>query len=105
MIGRGENRKSMAYVGNISRYLAVSTAPRPGVTILNYADKPDLNTAELINIVSSQLGKKPSRFRLPIWVGLLIGYVFDGMSQLVRKELPVSSVRVRNLCGYVCFRG
>jgi GlcNAc-P-P-Und epimerase len=99
MIGRGDNRKSMAYVGNISQYLATLVTAPPSVTILNYADKPDLSTAELLDVMATELGKKSaSPIRLPRWAGLLIGYVFDGLAYILRRQLPVSSMRVRKFC-------
>ena len=56
MVGRGLNRKSMAYVGNVSRFLAGCLAYPPGTHLLNYADKPDLSVVELVAIARRELG-------------------------------------------------
>jgi GlcNAc-P-P-Und epimerase len=99
MIGSGNNRKSLAYVGNLVRFLADLREAPAGITILNYADKPDLTTRELVKIADGYMGtgasKRPS---LPFWLALPIGYLCDGFSAITGKELPVSSVRVRKFC-------
>jgi GlcNAc-P-P-Und epimerase len=99
MIGTGNNKKSLAYVGNIARFLASLCEAAPGVRILNYADKPDLTTRQLVGIADKYMGtsaaKRPS---IPYWLALPMGYSFDALSAIMRKELPVSSVRVRKFC-------
>jgi GlcNAc-P-P-Und epimerase len=99
MIGRGENRKSLAYVGNIARFLAKLCEALPGIAVLNYADKPDLTTRELVSIADKYLhtnaAKRPS---LPFGLALAIGYACDVLSYLARKDLPISAVRVRKFC-------
>jgi nucleoside-diphosphate-sugar epimerase len=56
MVGRGLNKKSMAYVGNLSRFLASCLDYPPGTHLLNYADKPDLSVVELVAIARRELG-------------------------------------------------
>ena len=48
MIGKGQNKKSMAYVGNIVAFIKsrVETSVE-GYHIFNYADKPDFSMNEL----------------------------------------------------------
>lgn len=99
MIGTGENRKSMAYVGNIARFLAELCDSEPGISILNYADKPDMSMRELVAFARKQFGMSVSTgMSLPFWAGLLVGYSFDAVSFFARKTLPVSSVRVKKFC-------
>ena len=42
MVGAGLNKKSMAYVENVAAFLVSTLHAGPGVSIFNYADKPDL---------------------------------------------------------------
>jgi GlcNAc-P-P-Und epimerase len=99
MIGPGTNKKSLAYVGNIARFLARLCEAPSGIAVLNYADKPDLTTRELVAIADKYMGttasKRPS---LPFSLALPIGYCCDALSVITRKELPISSVRVRKFC-------
>lgn len=99
MIGTGENRKSMAYVGNIARFLAELCDSKPGITILNYADKPDMPMRHLVAFARKKFDMPGSiGLTLPFWAGLLVGYSFDAISLMTRRKLPVSSVRVRKFC-------
>jgi nucleoside-diphosphate-sugar epimerase len=99
MIGTGENRKSMAYVGNVARFLAGLADSAPGIRILNYADKPDLTMRELADFARKQFGRASSTLvPLPVWAGLLAGYAFDALSIITGKSLPISSVRIRKFC-------
>ena len=95
MIGDGSNRKSMSYVGNIAAFLADQVNATNGVTILNYADKPDLSTREIITIIEDQLGRRSGSLRLPLPLGLAGGHALDLVARLTRRTFPISAVRVR----------
>jgi GlcNAc-P-P-Und epimerase len=99
MIGSGLNHKSMAYVGNVARFLRTFLEVQTGVAVLNYADKPDLTVAELVRIARRHLGKtNDTKLALPYSIGLAVGYSFDLLSALTGKSFPISSVRVRKFC-------
>jgi nucleoside-diphosphate-sugar epimerase len=101
MVGKGKNKKSMAYVVNISQFLTLllSCQPNPGMHVYNYSDKPDLEMEDLIKIVFNALGKgNKFIFRLPYSVGLLGGYVFDFLAMITGKSFPISSIRIRKFC-------
>jgi GlcNAc-P-P-Und epimerase len=99
MIGNGKNRKSMGYVLNISKFLASFLNAKPGTEIYNFADKPDLTSEELIQTIFKALGRKPDiKLRLPYPIGLIGGYVFDCLSKLTGKKLPISSIRIKKFC-------
>ena len=57
MIGDGTNRKSMAYVENITAFLEYSLGFENGVHIYNYIDKPDFDMNTLVANVNRALGK------------------------------------------------
>jgi nucleoside-diphosphate-sugar epimerase len=105
MIGRGENKKSMAYIGNIVAFLEASIASERQYGIFNYVDTPDLTMNELVSQVRCTLkGKSGVGPRLPYWLGMIMGYVADGLAKLTRKNLPVSSIRVKKFASSTEFR-
>lgn len=97
MVGNGENRKSMAYVGNVAAFIRHSLSFSTGVHLYNYIDKPDLNMNELIAVCHSNLKKKPllSRFRLPVPIGLVLGHMADAIGKISGRSFPISAIRVR----------
>lgn len=98
MIGSGQNRKSIAYVGNVAAFLASCLERPAGKHLYNYADKPDLEMRDFVISVREALGKKGTGLRLPYLPGLLGGYVFDIFSKITGRQFPISSIRVRKFC-------
>ncbi len=99
MVGKGENRKSMAYVGNIVafvKYLLDNVTE--GYNVFNYIDKPDFNMNQLVSHVSKVLNKHIPTTHFPYWLGMTGGYCFDLLAKLTGKKLAVSSVRVKKFC-------
>lgn len=104
MVGRGENLKSMAYVGNVVafiKYLIVHD--KPGYRVFNYVDKPDFNMNQLVRQVRHDLGQNGKLLRLPEWLGMLGGYGVDVLAKITGKKLPISSVRVQKFCATTQF--
>ena len=96
MVGNGKNQKSMAYVLNLTRFLAKLLGTEPGRHVYNYADKPDMTMEELVRIASEALGNGPGiRWRIPYSVGLLGGYVCDLLYRITGKSCPISSIRIK----------
>ena len=99
MVGRGDNRKSVAYVGNLVDFLCSRIDAGPGVHLFNYADKPDLSTAELVQQIRALLpGSGGAAIRLPYGVALALAFVFDALAHLSGRPLAISSARVRKFC-------
>lgn len=95
MIGNGNNKKSMAYVENLSEFIIHSLSFNVGYHLFNYADKPDLSMNELVISIKERLKLKPRiYFRIPRFFGILIGYFFDLFSFFSQKNLPISSIRI-----------
>lgn len=104
MIGKGDNVKSMAYVGNIVAFIDfLLENQKSGYEVYNYIDKPDLSMNELVPIVSETLNKKLSSIHLPYWLGMCGGYCFDILAWITRKKLTISSVRVKKFCAVTQF--
>ena len=96
MVGKGENKKSMAYIGNMVAFLETCVATDQKYGVYNYVDTPDLTMNELVSQVRAKLkGKTGVGLRLPYWLGLLLGYTADFVAKLSGRNLPVSSIRVK----------
>lgn len=104
MVGNGENRKSMAYVGNIAGFIAHTLSLGCGTHVFNYIDKPDFTTAQLVALIFERTGKGelPS-FHLPKWIGLLAGSVFDVLARMSGSTFPISRIRVEKFCAQTVF--
>ncbi|MCF6171902.1 MAG: NAD-dependent epimerase/dehydratase family protein [Bacteroidales bacterium] len=104
MVGKGINKKSMAYVGNVVEFIKYSIHNyQPGIQVFNYIDKPDMTMNELVGQVEKSLSKKISSTRLPYWLGMLAAYGFDILSVLTGKKFAISSVRVKKFCATTQF--
>ncbi|MGJ1196376.1 NAD-dependent epimerase/dehydratase family protein [Sphingobacterium spiritivorum] len=99
MIGRGNNQKSMSYIGNIIAFIRFLTEQiTTGYNVYNYVDKPDLTTNDLVYHTGNIINKKIPATRIPYWLGMLGGYGFDVLAWITRKKLNISSVRVKKFC-------
>ena len=99
MVGNGFNRKSMAYVENVAAFIEYSLDFKPGVHIYNYIDKPDFTMNGLVAHVNKLLGRfSDTNFRLPFFLGLLVGYGFDLVAKITGKKFPISAIRVKKFC-------
>lgn len=104
MVGDGANKKSMAYIGNVTSFLASCLYSKQAYGVFNYVDTPDLDMNTLVAAVRrTVVGKSGVGLRFPYWFGLLAGYAADILSSLVGKSLPVSSIRVRKFCATTQF--
>lgn len=104
MIGRGINKKSMAYVGNIVAFIQYCIeTQKPGYRLFNYIDKPDLDMNDLVIQVEKSLNKKLPAIRLPYWLGYMGGLSFDLLAKLTGKRFSVSAVRVKKFCATTQF--
>jgi len=104
MIGKGENKKSMAYVGNVVAFIKyLIDNDRPGYRVFNYVDKPDFNMNELVSQVRGDLKQNGQLIRIPEALGMLGGFGFDIVAKATGKKLPISSVRVKKFCATTQF--
>ena len=99
MVGKGENRKSLAYVENIAAFIEYSVSFKPGVHVYNFIDKPDFTMNQLVSSVKRMLGKDEKiGLRLPYALGYVIGKGFDLVAAITGKRFPISSIRVKKFC-------
>ena len=98
MIGNGKNKKSMAYVENLSAFLVKCIESDEKYAVYNYVDTPDFTMNELVSLVRGKLrGKSSVGIRIPKFIGLMAGYTADILAKLGVK-LPISSIRVKKFC-------
>ena len=104
MVGRGENKKSMAYIANVVSFLETCIEADLNYGIYNYVDTPDLTMNELVMEARKVLrGKADIGVRLPYWLGILLGYTADLFSFILRRNLPVSGIRVKKFTSDTMF--
>lgn len=96
-LGKAENIKSIAYVENlVAATLFLKERLKPGVSIYNYADEPQLTTREISSTIAESLHKK-IRLTVPKTLGILMGLPFDILIKLTGKNLPISTARIKKL--------
>ncbi|NAW51326.1 NAD-dependent epimerase/dehydratase family protein [Elizabethkingia argentiflava] len=99
MIGKGNNSKSMSYIGNIVAFIHfLICEKKEGYNVYNYVDKPDFTTNDLVYHTGKILNKSIPTLHIPYILGMLGGYGFDVLAWLTRKKLKISSVRVKKFC-------
>lgn len=104
MVGCGENRKSMAYVGNIVAFVKYLLAhPTAGCRTHNYTDRPDNTMNELVSHVGKVLGRHIPATHIPYWLGMIGGRCFDLLAAITGRKLTISSVRVKKFCATTQF--
>lgn len=104
MIGKGNNEKSMSYIGNIVAFMEFLIRERKtGYEVYNYVDKRDFTTNDLVHHTGEVLGKKIPTVHIPYTLGILGGYGFDVLAWILRKKLTISSVRVKKFCAVTQF--
>ena len=98
MIGAGRNKKSMAYIANVVAFLHHCITLEDDYALYNYIDTPDLDMNALVQQVRAKLkGKDNVGPRLPYWLGMMLGYLADGVARLSGKNLPISSLRIKKI--------
>lgn len=105
MVGKGENKKSMAYISNVVAFLDACISSNRRYGLFNYVDSPEMTMNELVSQVRYNLhGSKGVGLRLPYWLGLVLGYAADLLSFVSNRNLPVSAIRVRKFAASTDFK-
>lgn len=99
MVGKGNNYKSMAYVGNVVAFTKFMIEERTsGYNVFNYVDTPDMNMNDLVSHVGQVLGHHVPSLHVPYFLGMMGGYCFDVLAKILHRKLSISSVRVKKFC-------
>ena len=104
MIGSGNNKKSLAYIANVVAFIKHNIERKSsGFEVFNYADKPDYSMKELVKIIEKKMNMTIPKVRVPYLMGIIAGFCFDLIGLILRKKLPVSSVRIKKFCATTQF--
>lgn len=97
MVGKGENRKSTAYVENVAAFLEHALALSPGIYVVNFVDQPALTMNELVLSVYRILGRPAQKIgcRLPYPAGLAMGKFVDMVAAATGARFPISATRIK----------
>ena len=98
-VGTGANRKSLCHVDNLlaaTLYL-LDRDDRPAYDVVNYVDKPDLSSREIVDTVYRALDRKPPRTHVPYALARAAAVPLDVLGAVLRRDLPVSGARIRKL--------
>lgn len=96
MIGKGQNKKSMAYKDNFVAFLSMCILKTPNSRVFNYVDTPNCSVEEIVKAIRLKLHSKDNvGIRLPYGFGLMIGYIWDALAWALNKKFAISSVRIR----------
>ena len=108
MVGKGTNRKSMNYVENVAAFIqhcvekevpAYDSSTLQQEYLYNYCDQPAYDMNNLVLDVYKALGKpKTKLLHWPYPLAYFGGLCFDLLALILRKKLPISSIRVKKFC-------
>ena len=99
MVGNGNNKKSMAYVGNICEFLNfLIENKKSGYNIYNYSDKPDYTMNRLVKLIEGKMDISIIKFKIPYHFGMIIGYLIDFISYVFKLKFKISSIRIKKFC-------
>ena len=94
----------MAYIGNVTAFLEACIETRSKYALYNYIDTPDIDMNTLVRQVRKSLkGIDRVGMRLPYFLGLLAGYIFDVVGWLCNRNFPISTIRVKKFCSSTAF--
>ncbi|QWE31068.1 NAD(P)-dependent oxidoreductase [Polynucleobacter sp. Adler-ghost] len=106
MIGKGDNKKSIAYVGNLVDFILHSLACKSGTHIYNYSDEPIMKVSDLVKLIHEAFGiKMRFRFYIPELIALVLGKLLDNISEISGINFPISEVRVKKFCSDTIIMG
>lgn len=97
-IGKGDNVKSIGYVKNlVEATLYLIDKMKPGVSIFNYSDEPQLTSREIASHITKTINKREP-ITLPYWAVYTMGLPFDVLIKITGRDLPISTDRVKKFC-------
>jgi hypothetical protein len=102
MVRRGINVKSMAYIENAAAFIESNLNNPPGEHLFNYIDKPDFDMNTLVIGVCCVLGKSGKLVHWPYWIGSSGRLCFDLLAKILRKKLPINSIRIKSFALIPC---
>jgi len=94
-IGSGENRKSIAYVGNVVAAALHLMATRPsGSEAFNVADVPAMTSRQIAERIADSSGTSLPRLHIPLGVALPLAMPLDWIARITGLNIPITSKRI-----------
>ena len=100
MVGDGSEIKTTSYLRNVvdAALWLYQDLQSGGIRVFNYVDEPKLSTKDLVSLISAELGRlwRPPRIPLPVVLGP--ARILDRVAEVTRRDLPITSARIRKFC-------
>ena len=104
MVGAGDNKKSLAYIGNIIEFVQhCMTLPKGKSYLFNYVDQPESDMNHIINTIYIGLGKSMPRIRVPFIMASAGAFLFDITAKFTKRKFPISRIRIKKFCANTSF--
>jgi len=95
-VGKGDNVKSVAYVENlVDATIFLIDKLRPGIQVFNYSDEPQMTIAQTVDVITTNLPYGVPKIRLPLFLAVTLGGIFDLLAKLTGRNLPITAVRMK----------
>lgn len=104
MVGAGDNKKSLAYIGNIIEFVNYCiTLPKGKFYLYNYVDQPESDMNQIIDTIYRGLDKSMPGIRVPYFVASAGALFFDIVAKVTKKKFPISRIRIKKFCANTSF--
>lgn len=103
MVGQGENKKSLAYINNITAFVLHCLNTHSGLNLFNYVDKPESNMNHIIDTIYKGLNKEQPKLRVPYSIAFSGASLLDVVAKITKKKFPVSAIRIKKFCADTSF--
>ncbi|NOR17807.1 NAD-dependent epimerase/dehydratase family protein [candidate division WOR-3 bacterium] len=95
-VGKGDNIKSVAYVENlVDANIFLIDKLKPGIQIFNYSDEPQMNTSQIVDVISTHLPYGAPKIKLPLFLAVSLGSIFDLLAKITGRNLPITAARMK----------
>lgn len=103
MVGKGNNKKSLAFINNITAFVVHCLKTHAGLNLFNYVDKPESNMNHIIDTIYKGLNKKQSKLRVPFFIAFAGASLLDLVAKITKKKFSVSAIRIKKFCADTSF--
>ncbi len=98
-IGKGDNVKSVAYVGNlVAATQFLLDRLEPGLQIYNYSDEPQLRMKQLVDLISKKAQVRVNRFYIPYLIAITVGGVLEVLFKMAGSNFEITTNRLKKFC-------
>jgi len=98
-VGSGQNFKSLCYVENMAAFIVhLIQNPSTQKRIFNYADYPNINLNETVDLIAKILKLQVKKVNLNYYLAYLTGAGLDFLSFFTKSKYKLSRIRVQKYC-------